>query len=109
MVTDVLGQPISPILKGQAVQEEGSIFVANVQEEWIVSINLTKCSFKLLLLFPTGATAADALACGYRTILIEDCSRGVDLKDIEKTKNIVTSNNGVIVDSSQVGFQPTLL
>ncbi|XP_069687777.1 nicotinamidase [Periplaneta americana] len=49
-----------------------------------------------------GATAADALASGYRTILIDDCSRGVDLKDIEKTKNTVTSNSGVIVDSSQV-------
>jgi len=59
-----------------------------------------------LLLLLTGATAADALASGYRTILIEDCSRGVDLKDIEKTKNIVTSNNGVIVDSSQVGSDP---
>jgi hypothetical protein len=51
-----------------------------------------------------GATAADALAIGYRTVLIDDCSRGVDLKDIEKTKNTVTSNNGVIVDSSQVGL-----
>jgi exosome complex component RRP4 len=51
-----------------------------------------------------GATAADALAIGYRTVLIDDCSRGVDLKDIEKTKNTVTSNNGVIVDSSQVSF-----
>lgn len=51
-----------------------------------------------------GATAADALAIGYRTILIDDCSRGVDLKDIEKTKNTVTSNNGVIVDSSQVSL-----
>jgi nicotinamidase-related amidase len=50
----------------------------------------------------TGATAADALAIGYRTILIDDCSRGVDLKDIEKTKNTVTNNNGVIVNSSQV-------
>jgi len=49
-----------------------------------------------------GATAADSLTSGYRTILIEDCSRGVDLKGIEKTKNVVTSNNGVIVDSSQV-------
>ncbi|XP_066999807.1 uncharacterized protein Naam [Anabrus simplex] len=49
-----------------------------------------------------GATAADSLASGYRTILIDDCCRGVDLHDIEKTKNNVTSNNGVIVDSSQV-------
>ncbi|KAK7869347.1 hypothetical protein R5R35_012893 [Gryllus longicercus] len=49
-----------------------------------------------------GATAADSLASGYRTILIDDCSRGVDLEDIEQTKKNVTSHNGVIVDSSQV-------
>ncbi|XP_015596771.1 uncharacterized protein LOC107268477 [Cephus cinctus] len=49
-----------------------------------------------------GATAVDALASGYRTILIDDCSRGVDLVDIEKTKATVIANNGVIVNSSQV-------
>jgi len=66
--------------------------------------SIHQCSCQLLLLLLTGATAADSLTSGYRTILIEDCSRGVDLKGIEKTKNVVTSNNGVIVDSSQVGF-----
>jgi nicotinamidase-related amidase len=49
-----------------------------------------------------GATAIDALANGYRVTLIDDCCRGVDMKDIEKTKNTVTFNNGVIVDSSKV-------
>ncbi|XP_031844342.1 nicotinamide amidase [Nomia melanderi] len=49
-----------------------------------------------------GATAVDALKCGYRTILIDDCSRGVDLVDIEKTKSNVIANNGVIVNSNQV-------
>lgn len=49
-----------------------------------------------------GATAVDALAIGYRTILLDDCSRGVDLLEIEKTKNTVIKNNGVIVNSSQV-------
>ncbi|XP_077300324.1 nicotinamide amidase [Arctopsyche grandis] len=49
-----------------------------------------------------GATAVDALAIGYRTILIDDCSRGVDMADIEKTKNTVISNNGVIVNSEDV-------
>lgn len=44
----------------------------------------------------------DALAIGYRTILLDDCSRGVDLSDIEKTKNTVITNSGVIVGSSQV-------
>lgn len=46
----------------------------------------------------------DALAIGYRTILIDDCSRGVDMADIEKTKNTVISNNGVIVNSEDVSF-----
>lgn len=49
-----------------------------------------------------GATAVDALAIGYRTILLDDCSRGVDLLDIEKTKNTVIENNGVIVNSGDV-------
>lgn len=49
-----------------------------------------------------GATAVDALAIGYRTILLDDCSRGVDLLEIEKTKNTVIKNNGVIVNSNQV-------
>ncbi|KAG7197847.1 hypothetical protein KM043_001659 [Ampulex compressa] len=49
-----------------------------------------------------GATAVDALTSGYRTILIDDCSRGVDLVDIEKTKATVIGNNGVIINSSQV-------
>ncbi|XP_063972257.1 uncharacterized protein LOC135160041 [Diachasmimorpha longicaudata] len=49
-----------------------------------------------------GATAVDALTSGYRTILIDDCSRGVDLVDIEKTKAMVIASNGVIVTSRQV-------
>ncbi|XP_025422322.1 uncharacterized protein LOC112692036 [Sipha flava] len=49
-----------------------------------------------------GATAADALSIGYRTILIDDCCRGVNLNDIEKTKNSVIKNHGVIVQSNEV-------
>lgn len=49
-----------------------------------------------------GASALDALSIGYRTVLIDDCSRGVDLNDIEKTKQNVMSNSGVIVNSNQV-------
>lgn len=52
--------------------------------------------------FGAGATIADALAIGYRAILIDDASRGVDLADIERTKQTIISNNGVIVDSDQV-------
>lgn len=49
-----------------------------------------------------GATAIDALASGYRTILVDDCSRGVDLVDIERTKATVIGSDGVIVTASQV-------
>jgi nicotinamidase-related amidase len=56
----------------------------------------------------TGATAADALVIGYRTILVDDCCRGVDLEDIERTKRNVISNHGVIVNSSQVSISKLL-
>lgn len=49
-----------------------------------------------------GATALDAISSGYRTILLDDCCRGVDLKDIESIKETVISRNGVIVTSNKV-------
>ncbi|EDS35307.1 pyrazinamidase/nicotinamidase [Culex quinquefasciatus] len=51
-----------------------------------------------------GATAIDALSAGYRTVLIDDCCRGVDVNDIESTKQTVISNNGVIVNSREPNF-----
>lgn len=48
------------------------------------------------------STAKDAIASGYRTVLLDDCCRGVDLLDIEKTKNHIRENHGLVVDSSQV-------
>ncbi|CAG9793192.1 unnamed protein product [Diatraea saccharalis] len=49
-----------------------------------------------------GATIADALAIGYRAVLIDDASRGVDLADIKSTKATILNNNGVIVHSHEV-------
>ncbi|XP_037943014.1 nicotinamidase-like [Teleopsis dalmanni] len=49
-----------------------------------------------------GATAADALSVGYRTILIDDCCRGTDFHDIEHTKETVITHHGVIVHSNEV-------
>lgn len=49
-----------------------------------------------------GATAIDALSVGYRTILVDDCCRGVDLADIEKTKQTVISSNGILANSAEV-------
>ncbi|GJQ68824.1 hypothetical protein Trydic_g6026 [Trypoxylus dichotomus] len=47
-------------------------------------------------------TAIDALNLGYRTILIEDCLRGMDLRSIQDTRDYILKQNGVIVDSSNV-------
>lgn len=55
-------------------------------------------SFSIFL----GATALDSLSAGYRTILIDDCCRGVDVQDIEATKEGILSNHGVIVQSKEV-------
>ncbi|XP_055319051.1 nicotinamidase-like isoform X2 [Sitodiplosis mosellana] len=49
-----------------------------------------------------GATVVDAISSGYRTILLDDCCRGVDLKDIESVKETVLSTNGVIINAKQV-------
>lgn len=47
-------------------------------------------------------TAIDSLAYGFRTIVIEDCSRGINLIDIDNTRKYILENNGAIVDSSKV-------
>lgn len=49
-----------------------------------------------------GATTLDSLSAGYRTTLIEDACRGVDLADIERTREEIISSHGVIVNSSEV-------
>lgn len=50
----------------------------------------------------TGATVADASTAGYRTILIDDCCRGVNIDDIEQTKQSLIKNNGIVINSNQV-------
>lgn len=65
-----------------------------------INVQLTSKLFLLL----SGATAIDALTAGYRMVLIDDCCRGVDLHDIEATKENILSNHGVIVQSHEVNI-----
>lgn len=58
----------------------------------------------LTFFFSLGATALDSLSAGYRTVLIDDCCRGVDMTDIEATKEGILAGNGVIVQSKEVRF-----
>ncbi|VVD00286.1 unnamed protein product [Leptidea sinapis] len=50
----------------------------------------------------TSATIADALSIGYRAVLVEDASRGVDVTDMERTKSTILNNHGLIVNSDNV-------
>lgn len=72
--------------------------VAQLEERGVTDIYVCGLAYDVCV----GATAVDALSIGYRTILVDDCCRGVDLLDIEKTKNNVIDNHGVIVSSYQV-------
>lgn len=75
----------------------------------IPALTLRPWPFRGFLYVPfillSGATVADSLSIGYRTILIDDCCRGVDLNDIENTRNNVVKNHGVIVQSNEVSVK----
>ncbi|KAG1690697.1 Nicotinamidase [Nymphon striatum] len=49
-----------------------------------------------------GATAKDALELGFRTILIEDASRGVTEDNIKSTKNCLICQDAAVVNSNEV-------
>lgn len=47
-------------------------------------------------------TTKDAIENGYRTILVDDCTRGIDSKSIADVNQDIISKNGVIVTSKEV-------
>ena len=50
-------------------------------------------------------TAEHALDLGYRTVVVDDACRGIDVKDIDKMKKKLTSLGAAIVTSDQVNYQ----
>ena len=50
----------------------------------------------------SASTAFHAQELGFRTILVDDCSRGIKSEDIEKTKEKIKENNGCVIHSSEV-------
>ena len=48
------------------------------------------------------STAFHAQELGFRTILVDDCSRGIKQADIEATKEKIKENNGCVIHSSEV-------
>ena len=49
-----------------------------------------------------GATAGHAQELGFRTIFLEDCSRGIDPIDIKDTLEGVRANHGVVINANEV-------
>ena len=58
----------------------------------------------MFLLTISGSTALHSLEHGFRTVLIEDASCGVDLTDIEKMRQKLKRQGAVVVQSSAVSF-----
>lgn len=54
------------------------------------------------------ATAINSSEHGYRTILIDDCSRGTDIDKIEHSKQVIATSNGIVVSSEEVRNKNTL-
>ena len=56
----------------------------------------------------SASTAFHAQELGFRTILVDDCSRGIKSEDIEKTKERIRENNGCVIHSTEVTLCYTL-
>ena len=57
----------------------------------------------------SASTAFHAQELGFRTILVDDCSRGINMKDIEATKEKIKENNGCVIHSSEVNISNCVL
>lgn len=52
--------------------------------------------------FCVGFTALDALEHGYRTYVVEDCTRAISMADMEKRRTEIIKNYGILVRSREV-------
>ena len=68
---------------------------------WVRHSSSISC---LSIRFPifSASTAFHAIELGFRTILIDDCSRGIDEKSIETAYEKVRNGWGLVVQSREV-------
>ena len=50
----------------------------------------------------SASTVFDAQGLGYRTILVEDASKGINDEDVAHKIKLIKSQNGLVVKSSEV-------
>lgn len=68
---------------------------------------LHHASLLVVFLF-SASTAFHGLELGFRTALIDDCSRGIQSDGIKNTIEKVKSNHGVVVQSTEVSQSSAL-
>ncbi|XKL62835.1 hypothetical protein PGB90_002668 [Kerria lacca] len=73
-------------------------FCSQLQEKNITDLYVCGIAYDVCV----GTTVNDAIASGYRTILLDDCCRGIDKNEIEKTKSNSINNHAVVVNSNQL-------
>nr|ACO14708.1 Pyrazinamidase/nicotinamidase [Caligus clemensi] len=66
---------------------------ANIQDLYVCGIATDVC---------VASTAKDSMELGFRTILMDNCSRGISSEDIQKTFDNIISNRGLVLNSSMV-------
>ena len=66
------------------------------------SFELCYIIMKVYLSLILGSTAFHSLELGFRTIMIDDCSRGIDHGDIARTFERIREQNGLVVQSNEV-------
>ena len=71
----------------------GELKARNITDVYVCGLAYDVC---------VGATSTHANEYGYRTILVNDASRGVDCSDIAATKDRLINQSALIVDSDRV-------
>ena len=71
---------------------------------WLIALCPLCRGHSLIFLFIiiAGATALHAVEHGFRTVLVDNASKGLSIEDITATKNKLLSKGVVITESTQV-------
>lgn len=70
---------------------------------------LSEPKLRAMQCFAAGSTAFHANELGFRTILIDDCSRGINEDNIQSTFNKLKSEFACVVQSHEVGKDHNLM
>ncbi|TRY67685.1 hypothetical protein TCAL_02948 [Tigriopus californicus] len=80
-------------LKQHETKLKSELFKREVMDVYVCGLATDVC---------VASTAFHAQELGFRTILIDDCSRGIDMEAINEAKAQIIEDHGLVVNSSEV-------